>query len=206
VTNLLKLPTFQNTCAFAIATNGDWLDSIFFAAPGQPANPIAMTGAITSGSNSVTVTSTQGLLPGLPVVQIPGVPAGVFVGAITSSAVFTMVDANGNPVDATATNAEAALTFLPLPLDLTGILFKVQVRAAANGQQVYLNLNSTLGGLVNGAASGVLSFDVTQPTIAANLPAGSYVVDIVAEGDGHTLNLFPEGPASLTVSAGITQP
>src|SRR6185437_11072791 len=107
MTNILQLPKFANTAAFAIATNGDWLDSIFFAAPGQPASPLTMTGAITASSNSVTVANTQGLIPGLPILQVPGIPANAFVGEISSATAFSIVDNSGNPLNATETDAEA---------------------------------------------------------------------------------------------------
>jgi hypothetical protein len=39
----------------------------------------------------------------------------------------------------------------------------------------------------------------------SQVDAGNYVMDILAFGDGNTINLFPQGPAALIVSEGVTE-
>jgi hypothetical protein len=176
-----------------------------FTTPGSPTEVLVMLGAITTGSGNGTVAATQGLIPGLPLIPVPGIPGGTYVGAITSATVFTMVDINNVSVTATLDDAEASLTFEPLPLDLTGIEFIANVRSAAGSNENYLTLQTADGSFVNGNAVGTLGFNILKATWD-NIPVGSYVIDIVAIADGHTINMFPEGPATLVLSQGVTLP
>jgi hypothetical protein len=89
------------------------------------------------------------------------------------------------------------------PIDLTGIAFSANMRAAAGGNDVYLQLSTANGTLVNGGVTGKLSFNVPVTTMAALLP-GNYVIDVLATADGHTINLYQSGPATVTVDEGIT--
>jgi hypothetical protein len=205
MTNILLLPTFSGTgTSFSITTTGDWNDAIFFTAPGSPP-PISMLGALASSNATVTVVSTAGLIPGQPIATIPGIPAGTFIGTIPTSQTLTLVDVNSSPVLATITDAEANLTFQPLPLDLTGIEFIAQMRSSAASAAVYLTAQTSDGTFNNGGTSGVLAFNIPQATLSNIFPA-VYVFDIVAIADGHTLNLFPEGPGTISLGLGVTQP
>ena len=206
MTNILLLPKFSGAgTSFAITTTGDWNDAILFTAVGSPASPISMVGALASGNATVTVTNPAGLLPGQPISQVPGIPSGTFIGTIPTATTLTMVDASNAPVTATITDAEASLTFQPLPLDLTGITFLAQMRKAAGTATVYLTAQTIDGTLNNGGVTGILAFNIPQATLADLFP-DTYVIDIVATADGSTINLFPEGPATVTILQGVSQP
>jgi hypothetical protein len=206
MSNILLLPKFSGAgTSFAITTTGDWNDAILFTAVGSPATPINMVGAITATSTTVTVASTAGLLPGQPISQVPGIPAGTFIGTIPTPTTLTMVDAASVPVTATVTDAEASLTCQPLPLDLTNITFLAQMRKEAGAATVYLTAKTGDGTLNNGGVTGILAFNIPQATLAHLFP-DTYVIDIVATADGSTINLFPEGPATVTLLQGISQP
>jgi len=210
-TNILLLPKFSATSTFTIVLNSDWLDTIEFTQSGYPNVPVTLSGcSITSGQNAVAVSSTAGLVPGQTIAGAAGIPSGAFVGAITSATQFNMVNASGSALNATETDAEATLTFSPPPLDITGIDFICQVRQSTNGvigTQVFISAQTADQSFTNGGATGVLAFNVTQSTLKNSaLTPGIYVMDIVAEADGHTINLFPQGPATLTVLGGVTTP
>src|ERR1039458_3209716 len=129
MTNILLLPKFSGAgTSFSITTTGDWNDAIFFAAVGSPAAPISMSAALVSGSATVTVAATAGLLPGQPISPIPGITEGVYIGTLATAYTLTMFDINNNPVLSTETDTVANLTIQPLPLDLTGIAFVAQMR------------------------------------------------------------------------------
>ena len=206
MTNILSLPNFSGAgTSFAITTTGDWHDAILFTAVGSPASPINMVGAIVSGNATATVASTAGLLPGQPISQVPGIPTGTYIGTIPTPTTLTMVDVASVPVTATVTDAEVSLTFQPLPLDLTGITFLAQMRKTAGSATVYLTATTSDGTLNNGGITGILAFNIMQAALA-NLFPDTYVIDIVAIADGHTINLFPEGPATVTLLQGVSQP
>jgi hypothetical protein len=89
-------------------------------------------------------------------------------------------------------------------IDITGITFVANMRAEVTGSEVFLNMTTDNGLLINGGIVGSLSFLVMASQMALIDP-GTYVMDIVATGDGATVNLFPEGPATVTVSEGVTR-
>jgi hypothetical protein len=203
MTNILSLPQFNGAqTSFVVTTNSDWLDSIFFAAPGSPSTPESMSGQIVSGSNNITVASTSGLVPGMPISAGAGIPSGAYIGTLTSSTVLTMVNSSGAALNATQSDAEASLTFQPIPLDLTGIAFRANVRASVAGTQVFVLAQTSDGSFNNGGTSGVLGFNVPYTTMQ-KVPPGNYVVDLLAIADGHQINLFQSGPASVVVAAGV---
>ncbi len=89
------------------------------------------------------------------------------------------------------------------PIDLTGIDFRMQVRAAADPTVIGLDLGLANGGLISGGAAGTLT--VWSPRAAnAALAPGDWLADLLAEGDGLTINLFSGGPMTVTVIRGIT--
>lgn len=204
MTNVLLLPTFSNQSQFAVVNNADWNDGILFCAPTSPTIPIVQTCSLVQGSSNVVCGTTTTLVSGMPIAVAPGIPGGAFVGSIIDLQDFTMVDVNGIALNATMTQASINLTFNPIPLDLTGISFRAQVRAQANGNDVYLDISTNSGTMVNGGTDGVLLFKVSALSMS-KIDAASYVMDILAFGDGNTINLFPQGPASLLVTQGITE-
>jgi len=205
-TKILELPSFSGDgTSFIIATNSDWLDSIFFISPQSPDAPITMVGALVMASNIVTVTSTIGLVPGMPISPMPALydQVAYFVREITSPTQFKMVDQYGNPQNAMITDASAQLVFQPLPLNLAGIEFRAELRTTEDSEQVLLSLQTSDGTLLNGGNDGTLGFNVTRDKLD-HLKARDYVMDIVATADGHVINLFPAGPATVTVTVGVT--
>ena len=127
------------------------------------------------------------------------------IGTVASSTSITLASsAGGTPVNATATDPEANLTINPLPLDLTGITFTCEARKTVADPQAWITA-TTPTTMLNGGTSGQLSFNVPKASLVSVQP-GPYVMDIVASGDGHTVNLFQKtGPASLTVTQGVTR-
>lgn len=208
MTNILLLTKFNGPgTSFSVNNNEDWTDEITFLFSGYPQlSPIQIVAAIVSGTNIVTVaasTSTSSLIAGMPIVQIPGIPNDAFIGTVTSNSAFTMVDGQGNPLDATASNPNVALTIKPLPLDLTGIKFTADLRLSPQNPQVLLALSTVNGTLINGEVNGTLSFSVPAAQMFG-VPAATYVMDIVATADNHTINLCEGGPATVTVLQGVT--
>jgi hypothetical protein len=205
MTNILLLPQFDGSqSSFAVSTNSDWTDSIFFSAPGSPSAPINLVGQITSGSGTIVVTSTIGLVPGQPIYQSPGIPAGAYIGAITSATNLTMVNGSGAGITATQSNGEAGLTFQPIPLDLTGIGFRAHVRNSVSGTQVFVLAQTSDNTMINGGTAGTLSFNVPY-TVIQKMPPANYVMDILAIADSHQINMFQKkGPATVTVSQGVS--
>jgi len=207
-TNILNLPFFSGSgTTFAIALNSDWFDSIFFISPGSPSGPVKMVGQLTLGSDAVTVPSTVGLVPGMPISPGPGIDYSqgvVVVGEITTTTQFKMVQQSNNyPVRATINDAVAQLVFQPLPLDLSGIEFSAELRTAQDSEQVLLSMGTVDGRLLNGGKDGTLGFNVQRADLEHLLPR-NYVMDIVAAADGHMINLFPAGPGTVMVTGGVT--
>ena len=205
MTNIQFLPGIDGAnTSFSISRNADWLDDLDFVAPGSMQQPLTIQNvSFTSGLNILSNVSTNTLLPGMPIAQQPGIPAGALVGAITSTTTLTMVDSNGFALNATATNANASITFNPVPLDLTGINFISSIRAPTGTTRVYLTAQTADGTMLNGKTNGTLSYNVPATKVVA-VPAGVYVVDIIAYDTVNVVNLFPSGPASITVVDGPT--
>ena len=89
------------------------------------------------------------------------------------------------------------------PIDLTGIVFRMQVRLASDPTQIALDLSTDNGLLINGGTNGILSWLVLQPQVAQIAP-DAYVADLLAIADGATINLCQNGPIAVTVTAGVT--
>lgn len=91
------------------------------------------------------------------------------------------------------------------PWDLTGIAFRARVRPSPDAREAWPELSTAAGTLVNGGATGKLSFRLL---VAARAPIhpGSYVLDVLAEADGYTRAVVVLGAAqaaNLTVRKGI---
>jgi hypothetical protein len=89
------------------------------------------------------------------------------------------------------------------PIDLTGIAFRMQVRLVSDATQIALDLSTDNGLLVNGGASGLLSW-VVPAAMTARIAPGAYVADLLAIADGATINLCQAAPLAVTVTQGVT--
>lgn len=90
------------------------------------------------------------------------------------------------------------------PIDLTGVAFEMQVRRLPSDGHVIVAASTASGRLINGGATGVLSIRV--PTSAmSGVPAGDYVTDLVATGDGIRRSLS-YAPLTVSVWQGATAP
>jgi hypothetical protein len=205
MTNIQFLPGIDGSnTSFTIARNADWLDDISFVAPGSLQQPLTIQNvSFVSGSNILTNVSTNTLFPGMPISPQSGIPIGALVGAITSTTTLTMVDSNGFALNATANNTNASVTFNPVPLDLTGINFISSIRAPNDTTRIYLTVQTADGTMLNGKTNGILSYNVPSTKVGA-VPSGSYLVDIIAYDTVNVVNLFPSGPASITVVDGVS--
>ncbi len=110
----------------------------------------------------------------------------------------------------TANNADwrDALLFVDAnnnPIDLSGIAFHQQIKAASDPSTILLDLSTANGLLINGGTNGTLSWlvPVAQMELVA---AGAYIADLVASDGIDTVNLFAGGPATVTVNQGVTLP
>lgn len=109
-----------------------------------------------------------------------------------------------------ATNADFRLTVqfveagTTTALDISGIAFRQQWRLATNSEDIGLELSTANGLLVNGGGAGTLSW-LVPATVAATIPPGAYLGDLLAEADGAIVNLFVAGALSVTVNGGLTQ-
>ena len=71
------------------------------------------------------------------------------------------------------------------PIDLSGIVFGLKWRRTAGDKSVIFNAAAE-NALVNAGTSGVVQLAASQAR-AARIPVGSYVADLVATADGHTI-------------------
>ncbi|MGU3387298.1 hypothetical protein ACLBYG_22500 [Methylobacterium sp. D53M] len=211
MTQILNLPQIDGSrTSFTITKNSVFTFGIAFPYPAGPQVPLVAACAMTAGSAILAGLSTQtvaSLVTGQPVAGY-GVPAGATISGIPSS---TSVQISA---PATQSGALVGVTFQPLPLDITGIAFLMQIlrapRDSSGSGNVLLEASTANGRLINGGTSGVLSGSVGQDAVA-KLPlsaAPSFVTDIVATAsDGGPINLMAaSGPASVVVLPGISLP
>jgi hypothetical protein len=206
MTNILSIPLLDGAnTSFMISNNAAWTDSIYFGAPGY-GPPFVINGCVTTiGTNIITVPvaiSAANINVGMQVSGSPGLPSASYVGAITSVNTFAIVDSSGNALTATATSAEVSVTFNPPPLDLSGIGFVSNLRIAAGSTQVFLVAQTGNGTMTIGGALGTLAWNVPRK-IMQSVPAGGYVMDVLAADTTTVINLFPKAPASVIVTAGV---
>ena len=210
MTNILILPAFDGSATeFVVTNNSDWYDAIFFPAMGSPPS-VTLSGSTVETSNALTVSSTAALATGMPISPSPGIPNGAFIDAIISATQVTMRDFEGYVLYCTATDNKIGITFQQVPMDLTDIEFVANIRLKAGGPESFMTIQTSDGSFNNGGPSGTLAFaisaDIEASPSMTRLQPGSYVMDIVAIADGVTINLFPEGPATVTVLDGVTDP
>jgi hypothetical protein len=122
--------------------------------------------------------------------------------------VLTLPQISGSLTIATNADLRVGLQFSQVgsnaPLDLTGIVFHMQVRPAAGNPVVVLDLSTNNNTLINGGTNGLLSWLVPKSPSIEQLTPGSYVADLIAEADGATINLCQAGPLTVTVVEGLT--
>jgi hypothetical protein len=206
VTQIANLPQIDGMrTAFLVAKNARFQFSIAFPYPAGPQAPLVAACAITTGSATLSglpASTVSALVTGQPVAGY-GIPAGTTIAAIPSTTSVTLSAA------ATQTAAAIGLTFQPLPLDITGISFLMQVRTAATNAGVYLEMSTANGLLLNGGTSGVFGGDVLPSELASlplTAPGTTLVTDIVASAaDGGPINLMANGSASVTVLPGVSR-
>ncbi len=207
MTQIANLPQIDGArTAFTITKNARFQFSIALPFPAGP--QIALVAICGMAAGSATLSGipdgvVAALVTGQPVAGY-GIPDGTVISGIPTATSVTLSNT------ASQTAAAIGLTFLPLPLDLTGISFLMQVRAASNAAAVYLEMSTDNGRFLNGGTSGVIGGDAL-PDELASLPltaAGtSLVTDIVATAaDGGPVNLMAmSGPASVTVLSGVSR-
>lgn len=191
-TRILDLPLIH--WDMETATNEDWLDAIQFTDPLSP--PLtAMAGAISLDSPFINgLTSTVNLLPGMTVAA-PGVQDGSRIIAVPSSSSVQL------DLPATHTDSSQTITFLPIPIDLTGIEFKSQMRLDPEDAMAVLDLSTANGRLISGLTGGQLSLNVPVSVMALIDPA-TYVQDLIAIADGRQRRV---AVMSVAVDRGITR-
>lgn len=179
-----------------------------FAFPDQvgPQVPIVAAPAMAAGSPTLSglpEETVASLVTGQPVAGY-GIPQGTTIVGIPSTTSVTL------SANATQTGAAVGVTFQPVPLDLTGIYFKQQIRPSASNALVLLEMSTANGFMVNGGSSGVVGAYV-PPSALDRLPLADpsrpLVTDIIATAsDGGPINLMAQsGPATVSVLAGVTR-
>ncbi len=179
---------------FSVVKGAGWYDTILFTAPGSPAVQ-AVAGALVAGSSTVTgllASAVVALVPGQVVTSV-GVPAGTTIASVPSSTSIVL-------------SAPATVTMRRQPhrptdtAGSTGISFELQVRPTSSSPVLSLDVSTAAGTIINGGAVGQINFNV-PPAAFANIPAGTYSADLVAKGDGITLNLFQTNGAASSLCA-----
>lgn len=89
------------------------------------------------------------------------------------------------------------------PFDLSGIAFRAQMRLSASDPTIWLDLSTANGGLINQNDTGVLEL-VAPATMTRFVPPGAYVLDVVAQADGATVNVCGGAPFTVIVTQGVT--
>lgn len=213
MTQIANLPQIDGTrTSFTFALGSVFQYAIAFPSPIGPQVPIVAAATMASGSatlSNLPAATVSSLVTGQPVAGY-GIPAGATIAGLPSATSVTLSQA------ATQTGAAIGVTFQVIPLDLTGITFRQQVRRSASpiDTGVLLEMSTANGRLLNGGTSGVLSAVVnpqTDQTAFSSLPvtaAGqTWVTDIVATAaDGGPINLMAQsGPASVVVLSTVTR-
>jgi hypothetical protein len=88
----------------------------------------------------------------------------------------------------------------PNPIDLTGITFEMELRAVESALTVVLSA-STANGLII-VNDNTWQLNVKAPTMLL-IPPASYLMDMLAFGDGYTRRLVQE--STVVVQQGITR-
>lgn len=206
VTQIANLQQIDGTrTSFMITKNAIFAYALVFPSPLGPQVPLVAAATMngTSTLSNLPAATVASLVTGQPVSGY-GVPDGTTIAGIPSATSVLLSQAT------TQSGAAVGVTFQVLPLDITGIDFRQQIRSSAGDPQPMLDISTANGLLVSGGPSGTLAASV-QPDLMAALPltseAGPLVTDIVASApDGGPVNLMAlSGPASVTVLSGVTR-
>jgi hypothetical protein len=126
---------------------------------------------------------------------------------VTVTNVLALPQIGGTLTLVTNADLDEALLFTQAgsntPLNLTGIVFRMQIRLASDETQIALDLSTDNGGLINGGVNGILSW-FAPLTSTSQIAPGDYRADLLAIADGATRNLCQNGPITVTVNEGLT--
>ena len=206
MSNLQNLPQLPLGTEVFLSSNSDWTDQIYIAEPGFSA-PFSISGALTSGANTFGVTSSGNIVPGMLALGW-----GLSQGTTVESVSPTSITLSGN---ASITAPNTSVTFMPPPLDLTGIAFTSEVRISSESPAIILSCSTALGTMTNGDADGTFGWYVPASTLEVApwprnlIVQGSItcVLDIIAtDATGARINLCTEnGPIPLTINLSVTR-
>jgi hypothetical protein len=165
---------------------------------------VTENGVLTVATNVITaIPSTVGINPGA-VISGTGIPAGTLVGQVNANTV-TMVDANNNPVNATATEASEAISFQNQVSQLPEIIAAAHAGAMMQSAFPYNPLtNVQVGGLVAPKLSSDII--VIDPNGASEQALTAGLSPLSTKPDGTicfirtrtTYNLLPDGVTAVT--------
>lgn len=209
MTQIFNLPQIDGSQTVFTVTKGSVFSySIVFPNPFGPQVPLVAAATMSAGSATLSNLPTAivaSLVTGQPVSGY-GIPAGAVIAAIPTATTVTL------SIAATQSGALVGVTFQVLPLDLTGISFRQQIRQTADPGDTWaiIELSTANGLLISGGTSGTLSGLVLPSALTALpiAPVGApLVTDIVATAsDGGPINLMAQnGPASVVVLQGVTR-
>lgn len=159
---------------------------------------------LTAASSIITgLTTTVGIYPGA-VIAGTGVPAGAVVGAI-GAATVQMVDANGNPLPAAATESAESITFQNVVTQAVEIVAAAHAGGMMSSQQPYNPLQGVqVGGLsLPKKASDLIYVDPNGASEAALTAGLSPLRPLPGGGVGYirtrtTYNLLPDNVTAAT--------
>lgn len=211
MTQISNLPQIDGTrTSFTITKNARFQFSIFFPFPAGPQVPLVAAASMASGSatlSNLPAATVASLVTG-QVVAGYGISAGTTIAAIPTTTSVTL----SAPV--TQSGASIGVTFQPIPLDITGISFLMQIlrapRSDLGSGDLMLELSTDNQRLLNGGSSGVLVGNVDESALLAlplSADAAGFPTDIVASApDGGPVNLMgSSGPASVLVLPGVSR-
>ncbi|KTS09742.1 hypothetical protein SB2_11855 [Methylobacterium radiotolerans] len=208
MTQIFNLPQIDGTrTTFVVAKDSVFQFSIPFPYPAGPQLILVAACAMTAGSPTLAnlpAETVSSLVTGQPVAGY-GIPVGTTIVAIPTTTSVTLSSA------ATQSGASIGVSFQPLPLDLTGISFLMQVRRVAGDEFPLLIMSTDNGLLINGGTSGVLAINA-PPSALAGLPLSTAAMPLVTDisataSDGGPINLMAQsGPASVVVQQAVSRP
>lgn len=205
-TNILSIQPREIN--FRTATNADWLDGLLCWQAGAGG---VVAGAANVGNGSLTV---EGVATGtalgahiLEITSLDGIPRFTVAdpgGTVTARGVagtqlyaggITLTLSSGSTMFAVGDTY--AVGVLPVPIDITGIAFDLQVRQSATSANVQLSATSRQPDptqaptIIAGGSGGQVALRVLRAALARERFApGSYVYDILASADGLRVQAF----------------
>lgn len=179
---------------FLTAQNSAWLDGLPIIA--QAGSGGVVPGSANIGNGALTVAGTDaGTELGVHVVQVTGIASGLTYltvtdpdGDVTGRGVVGLPLAAGGIRFALAQGSTPfsvgdtfAISVLPAPLDITGLVFTLDSRASATSASFAFRASSagTVPTIAAGTTGGTLAMRLLQPAMAAVQP-GTYPYNILA--------------------------